>query len=653
MTNTSIPDLLPQIDYTARDFESVKAGLVEFLKLRFPDDFTDFNESQLGIAMLEVVAFVFDILSLNMDHQVNEMFISTARERKSMIKLTELLNYKMATSTSSSVDLFVDTTSIDSFSGSIVIANRAQAQAGGVIFEVVEEITIQRFGATAPFTWTVNGVNRGATPFFSVTQGESLTETFTGDGSKFQEYVFSREPLIAGSISTTVGGFDWVLVESLQLGDTSDPTNQDIYEVLLDENDRARLKFGDGVTGNIPAASGSIISTYRVGGGDVGNVAANTITQGLNAIHGGSDPVVVGISSHINASGGSNRETVEHARVFAPAFAKTSDRAITFQDFFNLSNGFTDSLTGTVGKAGVIADSSDGISNHVTIYTWAVDVSGKLVPASTALNTALKTFLDSRRSVALQIDVVAGTDIAVDVAALVRVSDEFDRGTVQDAVVAAVQDLFEESRVRFGNELKVSWIYDTIQDVAGVKGVHVTLPNPNIIIGSVEEIDTGTLPSQVGAGPNQVILAAGASAVDDFYCNYNITVAMTIPETRRIIDYDGSTKFATVDSNWDVQPPASLTYTITHPRRVKLDASAVGPDYTNQVLVVNSGSQDQVRGIISWNNSTRVAVVDEDWIPGVTPDPTFTYTVTPDYKVLSTKRITLTGLPAITTIKTT
>lgn len=62
------------------------------------------------------------------------------------------------------------------------------------------------------------------------------------------------------------------------------------------------------------------------------------------------------------------------------------------------------------------------------------------------------------------------------------------------------------------------------------------------------EVATGT--SQAGGSKNTIKLAAGASASDDFYNGYAVTLA----DGRRAIitDYVGATKIATIDRNWRV-----------------------------------------------------------------------------------------------------
>ena len=64
------------INYTSRDFSSIKDDLVNYAKRYYPDTFKDFNEASFGALMLDMVSYVGDQLSFYTDFQANESFIS-------------------------------------------------------------------------------------------------------------------------------------------------------------------------------------------------------------------------------------------------------------------------------------------------------------------------------------------------------------------------------------------------------------------------------------------------------------------------------------------------------------------------------------------------------------------------------------------------
>ena len=82
------------ISYTNRDFNSIKAALVEHARRYYPDSYKDFNEASFGSLMLDTVSYVGDVLSFYLDYQANESFLETAIEKENIINLSKNLGYR-------------------------------------------------------------------------------------------------------------------------------------------------------------------------------------------------------------------------------------------------------------------------------------------------------------------------------------------------------------------------------------------------------------------------------------------------------------------------------------------------------------------------------------------------------------------------------
>ena len=97
----------PLIRYTSRDFEKIKADLIEFAKRHYPDSYKDFNEASFGSLMIDSVSYIGDILSFYIDYQANESFLPTAVEYNNVRKLAEQNGFKFkGPSTSSGIAQF-------------------------------------------------------------------------------------------------------------------------------------------------------------------------------------------------------------------------------------------------------------------------------------------------------------------------------------------------------------------------------------------------------------------------------------------------------------------------------------------------------------------------------------------------------------------
>ena len=85
------------VNYLNKDFSALKDSLVNYAKSYFPDTYQDFNETSTGMMLLEMNAYVGDVLSFYIDQQYQEMLLPLARERRNVINISYLnFHYKLS-----------------------------------------------------------------------------------------------------------------------------------------------------------------------------------------------------------------------------------------------------------------------------------------------------------------------------------------------------------------------------------------------------------------------------------------------------------------------------------------------------------------------------------------------------------------------------
>jgi hypothetical protein len=97
------------IDYTHREYESIREDLMQIAERFYPDTFKDWSEASFGSLMLDAVAYVGDQLSFYLDYNVNESFLDTAYQYNNILRHGRVLGYKYTgvPSTYGQVALFV------------------------------------------------------------------------------------------------------------------------------------------------------------------------------------------------------------------------------------------------------------------------------------------------------------------------------------------------------------------------------------------------------------------------------------------------------------------------------------------------------------------------------------------------------------------
>lgn len=73
--------------YLNKDFNSLKADLLNYARTHFPDVIRDFSEASLGGLLLDFAAYTGDVQSFYLDHQFHELSIDTAVENVNIEKI--------------------------------------------------------------------------------------------------------------------------------------------------------------------------------------------------------------------------------------------------------------------------------------------------------------------------------------------------------------------------------------------------------------------------------------------------------------------------------------------------------------------------------------------------------------------------------------
>ena len=83
-----------QVNFTAWDYDTIKKSLLDYLKLYYPEeDFNDYIESSELIAILEIFAYVGELIAYRQDMNAHENILTQADRKESVLRLAKLLSY--------------------------------------------------------------------------------------------------------------------------------------------------------------------------------------------------------------------------------------------------------------------------------------------------------------------------------------------------------------------------------------------------------------------------------------------------------------------------------------------------------------------------------------------------------------------------------
>ena len=95
------------IKYVSREFNDFRSQLVEFAKNYFPDSYNDFSPTSPGMMFIEMASYVGDVLSFYQDTQLQETFLTHAKDPKNLFNLAYMMGYKPKVTGTSEVELTI------------------------------------------------------------------------------------------------------------------------------------------------------------------------------------------------------------------------------------------------------------------------------------------------------------------------------------------------------------------------------------------------------------------------------------------------------------------------------------------------------------------------------------------------------------------
>lgn len=306
-----------QTDYTDKDFDALRFRLRNLIRSVFPE-WTDFNVANFGNILIELYAHVGDVLTFYQDNQAAQSRITTATQRRALLGLVKLIGFSPATATPATANVVITLPAPPAGTaiwptGTIVKTDEVTSP---IVYQLLEDAVIA--AGQSPPTVTVAAEN-----------STSQEEQFAMTGLPNQVITLSRTPFIDGSLVFIADDGAYTQVDNFLNSSAADRH----FTVVVDQNDRATVRFGNGVSGAMPKGTGS--SGYKTGGGAAGRVEQNKLrvfeqTSWMDSLGNTLAPT---ITNPQPSSGGTDRQSVAQIKERAPASIRTLNRTVAREDF--------------------------------------------------------------------------------------------------------------------------------------------------------------------------------------------------------------------------------------------------------------------------------------------------------------------------------
>jgi uncharacterized phage protein gp47/JayE len=463
----------PAIDYTDKDFASLRQAMLGLATYRLPE-WTDRSPSDIGMLLIDLFAYVGDVIAYYQDRIASESFLDTAVERRSVLNLLRLIGYELAPPLASAAELNLTFNPLGPGQPTVVtipfgaeFATKAGPTGPAQSFVYIgADRDLDLAGPDVAPTAENKLVYVG----LPVRQGRVIAGEIVGSstGEPNQAFQLASSPAIIETLAVEVdegaGPVEWERRRNLLYhvgvaGIELSGANARDYYVQFDEENRTRVVFGDGEYGRRPAVGrDNVRASYVAGGGSAGNVPAGAITEAKTPI-----PNLATVTNPSPGAGGSDEEPIERAVRFGPLAFRSGERAVTLTDFVSLA-------LNAGGVAKVHARTTGW--NRVDLYVAPEGETCTSAPDD--LKQRLVSYFETRRMVGTSVHIKDPVCVPVDVSVEIVTAHNYPPEAVRQQAEQAVASLLAFRNVEFGMQLYLSKVYEAVEAIDGVHAATVT-----------------------------------------------------------------------------------------------------------------------------------------------------------------------------------
>lgn len=318
------------VNFTNLDFDQIKSSIRDYL--RSNSNFTDydFEGSNLSI-IIDTLAYNTYIASYNANMVSNEVFIDSATLRENIVSLARNIGYvpKSVRSSKANISFSVDIASNASFVTLKAGTVCRSVSFGGLVFvfSILNDITVPVVNGTAVFD------------SIQILEGSLFKTAFTVDSTNVaQRFILENRgidttTLLVSVRDTEVSSSSRKYTNSSSILDVT--SSSKVYFLQEIEDERYELIFGDGVFGTKLVDRNYIEVSYLISSGESSNGVSNFTFTGRLVDSNGNN--VTGnislVTTNVGSSLGSNIESVNSIRNFAPRLYAAQNRAVTASDY--------------------------------------------------------------------------------------------------------------------------------------------------------------------------------------------------------------------------------------------------------------------------------------------------------------------------------
>lgn len=452
----------PGFDFASRDYENIRRDLLNRASRVLPE-WTDRDPGDFTMLLIDLWAYMGDVMHYYIDRAANEAFIDTASQKESVLALANLFDYTPKTRTAARTTVYISNSS----SGSVTLP------AGTVLIGEGESTNYEFFST---YEITIPPGNQGSVICNEGALIENETLISNATGQIGQIYTINADNVIPSTVEVYVYEdneipYRWTRFTNINLI----PTGTSGFSTYVDTEGKTRVVFGNRVSGRVPPPGVRIAVNYQTTNGSDGNIGVNKIKAFKDA-----QPVGVIIDSSTTATGGSSGENLDTIKRSIKSTIRTQSRAVTLNDYVALAT----QLPGVYKAVASYTPGATGGSVSVNTIPYLADYyeyTGSTVTIDSDIATNVRDTLQNLSM--LGITVSAPTSVTVrsrTITGTIYVTSGYVAPDVLESVKSVIDNMFSIENIEFGRDVRIGDLYRRIHAIEGVDYAVLTVTGTDV-----------------------------------------------------------------------------------------------------------------------------------------------------------------------------
>ena len=459
------------LSYTNRDIVSIRKELINTIP-KLTDKWTDFNESDLGITLIELMAGVQDMQNFYLDTQAFETYLDTAVQDKNVRALLRSMNYRIPLAKSSECKVRLVFVNNDNREITIPKYTSFTSSINSSVVNFVSKETITKSGS---FDYIDIPVMEGIARTVSWSK-DDLKSNKNVDGDVSRRIYLGYKNVSDGSVEIVQHGNIWkdcddalLKYEGGRWYSVHVDSDGQVY-VLMSVNFLQLVEEGESLDINFVTTNGI--------NGIIDMDTIDTINMNLQDVQ-----RIYNTTKSYDASDSPSSADLQNMKVLARRNAVTMGRYITLEDFetavYEQSYVFQ----------AVVKDwkYSDYVNEPYVVKVWAVNTLGESLGELTREKLKKELMSKAIADVTVQVLEVESVDFNIDVDVVLSVDNETAKERLRTEIISFLNTTYRAENMSFGENISYSLMTSRIKAYSPyIKDVVVRTPSKDIEVGNIQ-----------------------------------------------------------------------------------------------------------------------------------------------------------------------